>query len=64
MKLLKYLGYTTLGLIIFIIGSIFVLSIQRETKEWTENISVAPNTEISVDLMSSQRGCFRGHGLG
>lgn len=64
MKTLKKMGLIFSGIILIVVLLIFYFLFRRETKEWTESISVAPNTEISVDLMSSQRGYFGGHGLG
>ena len=53
-----------LGVVLLCILLVLFLIFKRETKEWTEDITVAPNIEISVDLMSSQRGYFGSHGLG
>ncbi|GAA0723964.1 hypothetical protein GCM10009430_28000 [Aquimarina litoralis] len=64
MKTLKKMGLIFSGIVLIVVLLIFYLLFKRETKEWTENITVAPNTEVSVNLMSSQRGYFGGHGLG
>ncbi|WP_299242774.1 hypothetical protein [uncultured Aquimarina sp.] len=64
MKTLKKIGLIFSGIALIVVLLISYLLFKRETKEWTENITVAPNTEISINLMSSQRGYFGGHGLG
>ena len=64
MKLLKKMSLIFVGIVLISIFFIGYFLFRRETSEWTENITISPNTEISVDLMSSQRGYFGGHGLG
>ncbi|WP_299219238.1 hypothetical protein [uncultured Aquimarina sp.] len=64
MKILKKISLIFLGIVLIGIILILCFLFRRETKEWTEDITIAPNTELSVDLMSSQRGYFGGHGLG
>ncbi len=64
MKWIKYITRFFTGIIVLVTVLMLFSFFKRDTKEWTENITVAPNTEISVNLMSSQRGYFGGHGLG
>lgn len=64
MKILKKMSLIFLGIVLIGIILILYFLFRRDTKEWTENIEVAVNTEVSVDLISSQRGYFGGHGLG
>lgn len=64
MKILKRITLLFLGIVVISIAGILYSVFKRETKEWAENIVVAPNTEVSVELMSSQLGYFGGHGLG
>ncbi|MBE7635101.1 hypothetical protein G1K75_12050 [Tenacibaculum finnmarkense] len=61
MKVLKYMGYTIFGLIVFIVGFIYYLRIQRDTKINIENIEVAENISVSIELMHSQRKNYLGH---
>ncbi len=64
MTFLKYIVFTVLGLAILAIGSVYVLSIQREISIKTINIEVAENLVIPVEEMDSQRKYYGGHGAG
>lgn len=64
MRVLKYIGYIILGLIIFIVGFIFILKTQRDTSIKIENIRVSENIILPIEIMHSQRKYFGGHGFG
>jgi len=64
MKFLKYMMYVIFGLIILIIGSIYILSILRDTKKSEEIIEVAENVQIQMTRIHSQKKYYGGHGFG
>ena len=64
MKFFKYLGIIILGLVFLSATIIYFLKIQRDSKTWVENIEVAKNTSIPIELTYSQRKVYGGHGLG
>jgi len=63
-KFVKYITRFFVGVITIVILLALFYFFKRETKEWTEIITVAPDTEITFDFTSSKRGYFGGHGLG
>ncbi len=56
--------YAILGLLVLIVGSIYILSVQRDTKKSTENIEVAKNTVIQMERIHSQKKYYGGHAFG
>jgi len=58
------MGLIILGLILFAIGYIYYLSVQRDTKIWTEDINVTKNLTIPIEFKSSQRKYYGGHAFG
>lgn len=64
MKFLKYMIYSVLGIIFFIVGSIYILSIRRDTKVNIENVEVAKNIVIPIEQIDSQKKYYGGHAMG
>ncbi|MCD8415944.1 hypothetical protein LNI89_11630 [Tenacibaculum dicentrarchi] len=64
MKNFKIVMLILIGIVTLIIAYIYYLSIQRDTKIWVEDIEVAKNMKISIELMASQRKYYGGHAFG
>ncbi|SDF50146.1 hypothetical protein [Cellulophaga baltica] len=64
MKVLKYIGYTILGIVFLFLSLIYLLKIQRETVKSRLDIQAAKNLVIPIKKTHSQRVYYGGHGLG